>query len=251
MSRNKLRYAILLPLMAASGVHAQTTAGGQKPTASSGVLEEIIVTATRRNESVRDIPVSITAFSGDDLVSRGLVDLSQILRYVPGVFLQPGSTPDANQINIRGGSSSTGDFNRPFGLFYGDVPMVNPTFVGTQPEFDPYDMRTVEVLKGPQGTYFGGGALLGAIRYVPNEPSFDGDYGAVSVGYGQTAHTDDINYQTTGMFNIAAGDRFAFRFAGSVARSRRLHRRFLHGRGGRQRRQTHPLACRGRLEDHR
>lgn len=210
----RYRYAILLPLVAAS-VQAQTSSDGRKAVGKE-VFEEIIVTATRRSESVRDIPVSIDAFSGDALDSRGLDTLNEILRYSPGVYLQPGNTPDSNQINIRGGSSSSGDFNRPFGIFYDDVAMINPTFVGTQPEFDPFDMRTVEVLKGPQGTYFGGSALLGAVRYVPNQPDLNGTYGALSYGYGTTEESDDTNMQATGMVNYAFSDRFAVRLAGSI-----------------------------------
>lgn len=203
--------------MSVTVVHAQSSDDRAKPASSKAeALDDIVVTATKREKSVRDVPLSIDVFTGADLEKRGLDTLAEILKYSPGVYLQPGSTPDSNQINIRGSSSSTGDFNRPFGIFYDDVPLINPTFIGTQPELDPYDMATVEVLKGPQGTLFGGSALLGAIRYVPTKPSLDSTYGAVSIGYGKTSHSDDSNKQTTGMINLAPSDRFAVRFAGSV-----------------------------------
>lgn len=206
-----------LSLMSVSVAHADVGEDRPKPASTRvDALDDIVVTATKRKESARDIPLSIDIFTGQDLENRGLHTLAEILKYSPGVYLQPGSTPDSNQINIRGASSSTGDFNRPFGIFYDDVPLINPTFIGTQPELDPYDMATVEVLKGPQGTLFGGSALLGAIRYVPNKPSLVSTYGAMSVGYGKTSHSDDSNKQATVMINLATSDRFAVRFAGSV-----------------------------------
>lgn len=206
-----------LTLMGISTAWAEDEADNPGKASSREVsIEEIVVTATKRSVSMRDLPLSLDVFTGEDLNKRGLTTLSEILRYSPGVYLQPGSTPDSNQINIRGGSSSTGDFNRPFGIFYDDVPLINPTFIGTQPELDPYDMATVEVLKGPQGTLFGGSALLGAIRYVPNKPTLDSSYGAVSFGYGATSHSDEDNSQATAMVNYAASDRLAIRLAGSM-----------------------------------
>ncbi|MCB9971108.1 MAG: TonB-dependent receptor [Hyphomonas sp.] len=212
----------VLSLMNVSFAHAESDDEGTKQTSSKDdsakerVLDEIVVTATKRPETARDLPLSIDVFRGDDLEKRGLDDLAKILKYSPGIYLQPGSTPDSNQINIRGGSSSSGDFNRPFGIFYDDIPLINPTFIGTQPELDPVDMATVEVLKGPQGTLFGGSALLGAIRYVPNDPSLDGTFGFLSYGYGKTSHSDDFNQQMTGMVNYAVNDRFAIRAAASM-----------------------------------
>lgn len=215
----KLWGCAALIMVAPSIVHAQEsseTVSSHEDEKATNAITDIIVTATKRATSSRDIPLSIDVFTGDDLSKRGLNNLAEILRYSPGVYLQPGNSPDSNQINIRGGSSSTGDFNRPFGIFYDDVPLINPTFIGTQPELDPYDMATVEVLKGPQGTLFGGSALLGAIRYVPNRPDFGSTHGEVSFGFGTVSHGHDPNQQATGMLNFATSDRFAVRFAGSV-----------------------------------
>ena len=110
----------VLSLMNVSFAHAESDDEGTKQTSSKDdsakerVLDEIVVTATKRPETARDLPLSIDVFRGDDLEKRGLDDLAKILKYSPGIYLQPGSTPDSNQINIRGGSSSSGDFNRPF-----------------------------------------------------------------------------------------------------------------------------------------
>lgn len=143
------------------------------PESTSTKITEIIVTATKREESVRDVPISIDAFSGEDLAQRGVKDLEGLLKYSPGVILKKGSASDSSNITIRGIGGTSKYFNRTFGLFYQDVSLVNPSLAGAQPDIDPFDMRTVEVLKGPQGTLFGGSALAGAVRYVPTPPSLD------------------------------------------------------------------------------
>lgn len=180
-------------------------------------IEPIIVTATKLARSVREIPVSIDAFAGDDLVERGLSGLEDILKYSPGVTFKK-SAADSDQIIIRGSGSNSANwaFNRPFGLFYEDVPLVNPTLIGAQPDVDPFDLRTVEVLKGPQGTLFGGSALVGAVRYVPIEPNFEKSEASVGYGYGWVADSDDANSTYTLMLNQPLGDRFAVRLTGSL-----------------------------------
>jgi iron complex outermembrane receptor protein len=183
---------------------------------STTVLDDVVVTATKRSTAVSEIPASIDAFNGSDLDEKGLTNLEQILKYSPGVTLIKGNNPDENQVNIRGAGSPGGDLNRPFGLFFEDVPLLNPTIKGAQPDIDPFDLATVEVLKGPQGTLFGGAALVGAIRYVPNVPTHDRLYGSVSYGYGTTAGSNGANAQYTAMLNLPLGEALALRVAGSV-----------------------------------
>jgi outer membrane receptor protein involved in Fe transport len=124
----------------------------------------VIVTATKRAVDIRDIPISIDAFSGEELTAIGATNLESIARYTPGVSVSPGLDPEAAQVIIRGVSTDTffTFFTRTFGLFYEDVSLVNPSILGPQPNLDPYDMKSVEILKGPQGTLFGGSALAGA-----------------------------------------------------------------------------------------
>ncbi len=195
-------------------VHAQTeNTSGQ----SGAVLEEIVVTATKRPQSVRDIPTSINAFSGDDLTSIGATTLGDIVKLSPGVTLEPGFTPNSSTVQIRGITNETrGVGPRTVGRFFDGVPLINPSIIGAQPDLDTVDMQTVEVLKGPQGTLFGGSALAGAVRYVPNSPDFEGFSGLASVGYGQTADSDGHNSEYALMLNVPLSDNFALRFAGAV-----------------------------------
>ena len=102
------------------------------------------------------------------------------------------------------------------GRFYGNVPLTNPSIMGVEPDLDTFDMRSIEVLKGPQGTLFGGSALAGAIRYVPNSPELGEFYGSASAGVGATASSDDVTTDYSLMLNVPVGDSFALRFAGSM-----------------------------------
>lgn len=182
---------------------------------SERTLEEVIVTATKRSKSVRDIPFSIDAMQGDTLEARGAISLEEALKYSPGVNLTKGSNPDNDNITFRGVSGTSAFGNRTFGTFYEDVPLINPVKVGPQPSFDPFDMSTVEVLKGPQGTLFGGSALSGAVRYIPNDPDFEAFSGSIGYGRSSHAHSRDSGSRATAMLNVPFSDRFAIRAATS------------------------------------
>ena len=192
---------------------------GEKPRPQlvrrSSLVEEIVVTATKRETDLRDIPLSIDAFTGESLREIGAVDVESIARFSPGVSVSPGLDPEAAQVIIRGVSTDTffTFFTRTFGMFYEDVSMVNPSILGPQPNVDPFDMKTVEILKGPQGTLFGGSALAGAIRYVPNKPDFEEIYGQIAASVGKHDLSEDYSRRYDLMVNVPLGERFALRVA--------------------------------------
>lgn len=180
----------------------------------SNAIEEVIVTATKREKSVRDIPTSIDAMTGSSLEEMGAIGLEEALKYSPGVTLRKGNNPDQNNVTFRGISGTSTFGNRSFGIFYEDVPLVNPAKVAPQPNLDPFDLSTVEILKGPQGTLFGGSALAGAIRYMPNNPDYEEMYGSFSAGYTNIAHSADTGSRYTAMVNLPFSDQFALRASG-------------------------------------
>jgi len=140
-----------------------------KPNLSVGTgIEEIIVTATKREKSIRDIPASIDAFTGEELLRRGATDLKEILKQSPGVSLNDGAFEGSQSFSVRGitGGTNPGAGSQPTGFFFNEVGLTNPSLFGPIPEIDPFDLATLEVLKGPQGTLFGGSALSGALRFV-------------------------------------------------------------------------------------
>ena len=179
-------------------------------------IEEIVVTATKREESVRDIPVSIDAMDGEALVQQGATNLDQILKNTPGVGIS------GTKIDIRGvalSSQQSLGSAQEAGRFLGDVSLNSPSTQGGIGDFDPYDMRTVEVLKGPQATLFGGTALSGAIRYVPNKPNVHEFGASLRTGYGTVAHADDALTDVSAMVNVAAFDSVALRAVGTVRKT--------------------------------
>ncbi|WP_372783981.1 TonB-dependent receptor plug domain-containing protein, partial [Litorivivens sp.] len=129
---------------AGSSVFAQDAAASENaPAKEARKIEEVYVTATKRSKSVRDIPISIDAFSGDMLVERGATSLEEIVKYSSGVILTKGATPDQGSVTIRGVSNSGGFFTRTVGRFYDNVSLINPSVAGVQPDIDPFDMAAV------------------------------------------------------------------------------------------------------------
>jgi len=137
------------------------------------VLTQVVVTATRRAESIQKIPFNITAIDGDQIAEQGLTGLTDLLSQTPGVFLADQGRGVAGEIVARG--LSLGGTSEP-GYANNDVGGVVSTYVGEIPVFVDLrltDLERVETLLGPQGTLYGAGTLGGAVRYVPRKPRMD------------------------------------------------------------------------------
>jgi iron complex outermembrane recepter protein len=179
--------------------------------AQQAVLEEVIVTASRRSESIQDIPLNISAISGDVLQDQRLESLTEIARTVPGLtFRDEGSRVSTNNIIVRGlntsnsGPSSESPYSSSLVATYmGEIPL----YVDLRTK----DLERVEVLIGPQGTLYGSGTLAGAIRYIPNKPDFNEFSGEVRGDLYQIDEADDLSYGTGITLNIPVTDNFALR----------------------------------------
>ena len=187
-NNQKLTYAVLAALGANVGVAvaAETETGG---------IEEIVVTAQRRSESLQNVPITIQAITGEQLKELGVVTFDDLLRYTPNVTYSGNGSPGSGNIFMRG-LSSGGSGNQsqsttaPFpnvALYLDDQSMQFPARNN-----DAYlvDMERVEILEGPQGTLFGGGAQAGAVRYITNKPKIDVTEGNFDAAYGITAGGD-------------------------------------------------------------
>jgi outer membrane receptor protein involved in Fe transport len=132
---------------------------------------EIIVTARKSNESIQNVPISITAITGEELRAQGANEIQDVVRNIPGLALSRAERGLA-RYSIRG--LSTNVSAPTVAIFLDDISLVtiSTTFSGG---FDPvfFDMQRIEVLKGPQGTLYGGSAMGGAIKYVSNTPDLD------------------------------------------------------------------------------
>jgi iron complex outermembrane recepter protein len=152
---------------ALSVAHASDASSAAEPAAAGG-LEEIVVTATRREENISKVPISITALTQDDLDQKGIRDFTEMVRFTPGVSIDTSGT---NAISIRGISSSGGAGTT--GIYIDDTP-IQMRALGFNPDDalpKTFDMDRVEVLRGPQGTLFGAGSEGGTVRYILNQPS--------------------------------------------------------------------------------
>jgi iron complex outermembrane receptor protein len=135
-------------------------------------LEEVVVTATKRAKPLREIPASITAFDGKTLEDQGKQNLNDYIQESPGVTANSAS-PGFIRISMRGISTDTNPASAApatVGILIGDTAFTDPYISNITPDLSSFDLANVEVLKGPQGTLFGGAALSGAVRYVLNDP---------------------------------------------------------------------------------
>jgi outer membrane receptor protein involved in Fe transport len=148
----------------ANGASSQTAADG------SSQLQEMTVTATRRSEAMSKVPISISAYSQEDLDMKGAKDFTDVVRFTPGVTLDENGT---NNISIRGISSSAGAGTT--GIYIDDTPiqMRALSFYSNDALPEAFDLDRIEVLRGPQGTLFGAGAEGGAVRYIMAQPNME------------------------------------------------------------------------------
>jgi outer membrane receptor protein involved in Fe transport len=192
---------------------ALATASVATPTYAQ--VEEIVVTATRRAESVQDIPVNISAVGGTQIEQQGFDDLSEMASYVPGINVVDQGGRDGNRIIVRGLNAEP--ISNSFGQENGGGTVA--TYVGEIPLYVDLrlnDLERVEVLLGPQGTLYGAGTMGGAIRYIPKKPDFDGTYFEVRADAFTYSEGDGVSSDIGFTFNLPVSEQFAIR--GSVDR---------------------------------
>ena len=175
---------------AASDPPAATAAA----TSSSTSVEELVVTAQRRSESLQKVPLTVQAFTGATLSNLNVTTLDSLLKFTPNVSYG-NNGPGQGNIFIRG--LSAGFAGNQSSATAGNFPNVavyldDQSFQFPARNVDIYvaDMQRVEVLEGPQGTLFGGGAEAGAVRYITNKPNLSKFEGNVEGSYGFTTHGD-------------------------------------------------------------
>lgn len=174
---------------------------------------EIVVTASKREQSVRDVTGSVSAVSEATLQKLNAQSLSDYITRVPGVVFND-YQPGVSEVVIRGIASSTyHEANQATtGYYLNQVPLIEPGFPLVIPDIDSFDISRVEVLRGPQGTLFGSSSLGGAVNYVVNEadPSrFDAGFeGSLST----TKRAGEASYAVKAMINVpVVTDKLAVR----------------------------------------
>jgi len=204
----------LTPLAAAVSAALSPIGTVQAQEDDSLALEEIIVTATKREQNLQEIPASIQAIPQVVLEKMGATGIADYSRFIPSVNVvsyNPGST-DIVFRGVQAGGVGIGQ--SPASMYIDEMPI---TASGSQPEVRMYDINRIESLDGPQGTLFGGSAQSGTMRVITNQPDPSQFEGAVDVTFKQGPDTG-LSHDVNAMINIPfADDRAAFRLAGFTA----------------------------------
>ncbi|MCR8924081.1 TonB-dependent receptor [Dasania sp. GY-MA-18] len=191
---------------------ALLSAGITATGANAAQLEELLVTASKKTQSVQDVPYNISAMTGNDLEAKGVSDLTKLSRAVPGLtFSDRGARAGliSSGLVIRGINAEDARANRP----NTNVPVIS-TYINETPIFTNIrltDIERVEILRGPQGTLYGSGSLGGTLRYIQREPNPDQFEAKISGEINQVNHSDDLGWKTDLMLNIPLADDLAVR----------------------------------------
>ena len=207
-TKRKTLLAGLVGLFAAGGT-AQVAAQGGEAATSQSAIDEIIVTATRRAESLNDTALSIAAIGGEEISRRNLSEMNDYLRAVPGVNLVDLGV-SRNAVVVRGlgvDPQREGEISSPTtGVYFGDVSLAGLGILGGNSDLKMIDLERVEVLRGPQGTLFGSGSLAGTVRNIPKAPNLKNLEGNVKVSYSNTADAGSGNNKVEAVVNVPLVD---------------------------------------------
>lgn len=183
--------------------------------ADSATLDEIVVTANKREENVRDVPVSIGVVDGKEIAGLQVQNIEDITRLVPGISFAAHNNgpngPGQDNITIRGVSSTVG--NPTVGIYIDEVPIITLTGYEGDAESRLIDIDRVEVLRGPQGTLYGASSEGGTVRFLTSKPDSHELSGRVRESLSYTKH-GSWNYDVQGVANIPViEDVFALRIS--------------------------------------
>src|SRR5258706_2208747 len=190
----------------------------QQSRSDTGQLEQIVVTAEKRETTVETTPISLTAVSGTDILNRGITDLASLMQSVPGVSIRT-SGPGMTEFEMRGIASNGG--NSPTVGFYFDETSLTAPAATNEGKIvispDLYDLNRVEVLRGPQGTLYGSGSMGGTIRVIPNAPNPEVFESSAEAKFADTDH-GGFDHGENAMINLPFwGGLAALRIVGSYS----------------------------------
>ncbi len=195
----------VLALVCCGAVHAQTTASSSSTNASSGGVEQVVVTAQRRHENLQKTAISATVITGQDLTNKNITTVDQLQFSAPSVTVD--NFGQGNDFNIRGIGKGEHNSQTSTGVItYRDGVETYPGYLQEEPYFD---VASIEILRGPQGTFVGSNATGGAVFVNTNDPVIGGGYDGYLMG--SVGNYND--YGAQGAVNIPLGDTLAVRVA--------------------------------------
>ncbi len=199
---SKISIAVATALAGAGAPNALVWAEAAADTSSSsgGGLQEVIVTARKREENLQDVPISIDVFTKKDLQNLAITSFDDYAQKVPSIsFISVG--PGTQVLVMRGasdGSNPNYANTSATGFFVDDMSV---SWFGVQPDLHLYDIERIEVLNGPQGTTFGAGSMSGAIRYITNKPNVNDFSAGIDFNAGQIQDAQQ-NWTYEGFLNV-------------------------------------------------
>jgi outer membrane receptor protein involved in Fe transport len=209
MKFTKLHCAVLTAIAASSSIYAE-----EVKQVDRGKVEVIEVTATKRVESIQEVPLTVTAITGDNLETLGVSNFDQYVEFLPNVVFQ-GTGPGQNEIYIRGAATTQTNISvssvqalQPSVAFYLDEQPVS--MQGRNLDVYATDVERIEVLPGPQGTLFGASSQSGTVRLITNKPNHDGFSAGFDTSTSSTTGGDMSN-SVEAYFNMSLTDSLAVR----------------------------------------
>jgi len=205
------RHALLAATALAASIALPAIASAQQ---SNDTVEELIVTATKRDATILDVPFSINAQTQADIQRSGAVTLEDLSRNVASLTIQ-NLGPGQSQVSVRGVSAGQVVRDQPgvkeqVGVYLDESVISLSLFT---PDVDLFDLNRVETLRGPQGTLFGSGSVGGTIRYITNQPKLDIHEGTVEANL-NTLKGGDVGGYVKGAVNLPLSDKAALRVVG-------------------------------------
>jgi len=196
---NMTRLTASLASVSALALLASPALAQDAPKPADEDSADIIVTAQKREQNLLDVPLAIQAISGEQLEEQGTKELNDLIESIPGASSVSRTAPGFETIQIRGiASGTTGDAT--VGYYVDDVPFSVPN-LQLAPPSRLFDLQRVEVLRGPQGTLYGQGAMGGTIRMVTAAPDYNDVVGRAQIE-GSTTAGGEGSYAFDGVFNV-------------------------------------------------
>jgi len=200
-------------LVCASLSHSALAASpGANPGAENTGLEEIVVTAEKRESTVQATPIAMTALSAGDLTEQNITSIQDLVGAIPGISLRTAG-PGQTEYEMRGLASSGGSVAT-VGFYLDETPLSASAVAlngRTVIDADLYDLNRTEILRGPQGTLYGAGSMGGTIKLITNPPKLHALEGSAYVDASQTTG-GSTNGRGSLMLNFPIGDIAALRF---------------------------------------
>ncbi|WP_019531331.1 TonB-dependent receptor [Dasania marina] len=189
---------------------------------SATILEEVIITAQKREQNMQDVGISVTAFTGDQMKAMGVTQSFDVAAFTPGVHISGNLAGQNTQFSIRGVTQN--DFNdiveAPNAVYLDEGYLA----IAQAQSFSVFDIQRVEILKGPQGTLFGRNATGGLAHYISNKPNFDVVEGFIDITIGEYDTPANANVYT---LEAAVGGPITDTVAGRVAIRKNLQDGYL------------------------